>query len=78
MGYFLIIKVSGVFLLRGIQRISGVIPDKSSPFPDKPEGYLLSLKIYISVGFSILVLLLDRLVPVIYLDLSIVLTVSVL
>ena len=77
---FLIIKVSGVFFFlffRWIQRISGVKPAKSSPYKEKSEKYLLSLRISISMGFSIPVLVLDKLVTGIYLDLSTVLTVSV-
>ena len=65
--------MSGVILLlflRGIQRISGVIPAKSSPGKDKPERSLLSLTIYIYVSF--------KLFPEIDLDLSTVLTASVL
>ena len=54
------------------------MPAKSSPCPEKLEISLLSLTIYISVGFSILIILLDKLVPGIDLDLSTVLTVSVL
>ena len=56
------IKVSGVFLLflRLIQRLSGVILDKSYPGKDKSEEHLLSLLISTSVGFSILVLILEK------------------
>ena len=75
------IEVSGIIFLlflQGIQSISGVIPFKSSPYKDKSERSLLSPTISISVEFSILVLILDKLVPGIDLDLSNVLTVSVL
>ena len=75
------IKVSGVFIIlfwRGIQRISGVIPAKSSSCIEKQERYLLSLTISISVSFYILVLILDKFVPGTYLYLSTVLTVSLL
>ena len=75
------IKVSGVLFIlffRGIQRISGVIPAKSSPCYKKLDISLLSLKISRYVRFSILVLMLDKLVPGIDLDLSTVLTVSVI
>ena len=61
-GYFLMIKVSGVLFilfLRGIQRLSGVIFDRLSPCPEKPETLKMSLWICISEGFSILVLLLE-------------------
>ena len=56
------IKVSGVFLLflRLIQRVSGVILDKSYPGKDKSEEHLLSLLISTSVGFSILVVILEK------------------
>ena len=72
--------MSGVFLffLQVILIISGVTSDKSYPGKEKPERFLLSLKISISVGFSILVLILDKLVPGLDLDLSTVLTVSVI
>ena len=71
--------MSGVFKLsRVIRRISGVIPAKLSPCTEKSERYLLSLKISISVGFYIILLLTDELVFGIDLDLSIVLTVSVI
>ena len=59
-----------------IQRLSGDIVAKSSLCPDKSETYLLSLRISISVGFSILVFLLDKLVLGVDLDLSIELSVS--
>ena len=71
------IEVSGVFLslFRGIRRISGIIPTESSPCKDKSERSLLYLTISIPVGFSILVLILDKLFPRIDLYLSTVLTV---
>ena len=56
------IEVSVVFyilFLRLIQRVSGVLLDKLSPFPYKPKTPKLSLWICISEGFSILVLLLE-------------------
>ena len=64
-------EVSGFlfFIFLVIQIISGVIPAKSYIGKDKPEGYLLSLTIYISMVL--------KFVPVINLDLSTVLTVSV-
>ena len=80
-GFFLMIVVSGVFfilLLRGIWRISGAELDKLSPCIYKTETLKLSLWISISEGFSILLLLLDKLVLVIYLYLSTVFSVSVL
>ena len=58
--------------------MSGVITAKSSPCKEKSEKYLLSLTIYISVGFSIMALLLDKLFPGIDLDLYNVLTMLVL
>ena len=66
-----------LFLL-GIQIISGVIPAKSSTGKDKSEISLLSLKISISMGFYILLLILEKLVPVIDIVLDTVLTVSVI
>ena len=80
MGSFLIIEVSGFFhlFLRVIQRISRVISAKLSPCLEKLEISLLSLTISIFVGFYILVILLEKLVPGIDLDISIVLTVLVL
>ena len=63
--YFIILEVSGVFFLLSlcvIQIISGVIPDISSPCPEKSERYLLSLRISIYAGVSILLLILDKLV----------------
>ena len=55
------IEVSVFFFLlifQGIQRVSGVLIDKLSPCPYKPETIKLSLRICISEGFSLLVLLL--------------------
>ena len=75
------IKVSVVLFilfLIGIQRVSGVTLDKLSPCPDKTETLKFFLWISISEGFSILVLLLDKLVLGIVLDLSTVFSVSVL
>ena len=75
------VEVSGVLFilfLQGIQRISCVTLDKLSPFPDKTETLKSSLWISISEDFYILVLLLDKLVLGIYLDLSTVFSVSVL
>ena len=62
---FIMIGVSGFFfllLLRGIQRISGVTLDKLSLCRDKTETLKLSPWISISKDFSILVLLLYKLV----------------
>ena len=73
--------MSGVFFLlflRGIQRISGVTLDEIYPCPGKTETLKLSLWISISKGFSILVLLLDKIFLITDLDLSTVLSVSVL
>ena len=73
-GSFLITEVYGFFFLlflQGIRRLSGVILDKLSPCPKKSEISLLSLRIYISVGFSILILVLDKLVIGVDLDLYI-------
>ena len=53
-GYFLMIKVSGVsFILffKGIQRVSGVTIDKLFPCTDKTETLKLSLWISIYEGF---------------------------
>ena len=75
------IEVSEVFFLlflQAIRRVSGVTLDKFSPCPDRTERIKLSLWISISEGFSILVLLLDKLVLGIVLDLSTVFSVSVL
>ena len=74
------IEVSGVFslFLPGVLIISDVIDAKSSSCKEKLDISLLYLVISISVGFLILLLILDKLVPVIDLDLSPVLTVSVL
>ena len=66
-----------LLLLRGIRRVSGVSLDKLSPCPDKIETLKVSFQIFISEGFSILVLLLDKLVLTIDLDLSNVFSVSV-
>ena len=60
-----------VLLLRVIRRLSGVTIDKSSSYLDKIETFLLSLRISFSVGFSILVLLVDKLVIEVDPDLSI-------
>ena len=62
--------------LQGIKRFSIFILSKSSPCPDKREKISLSFRISISVGFSILVILLDYLVLRVDLDLSIELSVS--
>ena len=75
------IKVSGFFFplfLRGLQRVSGFTLDEISPCPGKTETLKLSLWISISEGFSILVLLLDKLGLGIYLDSFTVFYVSVL
>ena len=59
--FFIIIEVSGVFFLlflRGIRRVSDVSLDRLSPCTEKLETLKLSLWIFISEGFSILVLLL--------------------
>ena len=53
----------GIFfpiLLQVIQRVSGDTHDKLSSCPYKTETPKLPLWIYISEGFSILVLLLDK------------------
>ena len=65
-------------ILSGIQRISGVTLDKISPCPDKTETLKLSLWISISEGFSILALLLDKLVLGKDLDLYTMFSVSVI
>ena len=67
-----------LLFLRGIRRISGVIYYKSSPCPDKSKISLLSSRISISMDFSILVLLLDKLFFWVDLYLSIELSVLVL
>ena len=51
-----------ILFLRGIQRVSVVTLGKLSPCPDKTETLKLSLQIYIFKGFSIMVLLLDKLI----------------
>ena len=48
-----------LLFLRGIQRVSGFSLDKKFPCPEKPETIKLSLWIFISEGFSMLVLLLE-------------------
>ena len=65
-------------LLRGIRIISGVTLDKNSPCPDKTETLKLFLWISIYQGFSIPVILLDKLVLGIDLNLLTVFSVSVL
>ena len=78
---FLMIKVSEVFFLLSLPGIlcwSGVTLDKLSSCPDKTETLKLYFQISISEGFSILVLLLDKLVLGIDLDLSTVFYVSVI
>ena len=60
-----------LLFLHGIRRISGVVPAKSSHYPDKSERSVLSFIISISVSFSIMVILLDKLFLWVYLDLSI-------
>ena len=75
------IKVSGFFFrlfLRGIRRVSGVTLDKLSPCPDKTETLKFSFQMSISEGFSILLLLLDKLFIGIDLDLFTVFSVSVI
>ena len=64
-----VFRVFFLLFLRGIQRISGVTLYKLSPYIDQTEALKLSLFVCISEGFSILVLLLDKLVLGIYLDL---------
>ena len=67
------IEESGVFFLlflRLIRKIYGDTLDKLSLFPDKKEKLKLYLWISISEGFSILVILLDKVVLGIDLDLS--------
>ena len=66
------IEVSGVFFLlflRVIRCLSGVTLDTLSPCPDIPEILGLYFIISISLSFYILVLLLDKLIDEIYLDL---------
>ena len=68
---FLVIKVSEVFFLLFLRRIrcwSGATLDKFNICPDRKETPKLSLQISIYEGFSILVLLLDKLVLEIDLD----------
>ena len=75
------IEVSEVFFilfLRGIRRVYGVTLDKLSPCPDKTEKLIFSLQKSISESFSIMVLLLDKLVLGIYLNLFTMFYVSVL
>ena len=75
------IEVSEVFfllLLWGIRCWSCVTLDKVSPCPEKTETLKLSSKISISESFYILVLLLDKLVLGIDLDLSAVFSVSII
>ena len=75
---FLMIEVSEVFFILFLQGIccwSGVTLDKLSPCPDKTETLKLSLQISIYLGFSILVLLLDKKVLEIDPDLATVFTV---
>ena len=59
MGCSIMIEVSGflfLLFLRGIQRVSGVTPDKIYPCTYKSETLKLSLGISISEAFYILVL----------------------
>ena len=75
------IEVSVVFFLlflRGIHCWYGVTLDKISPCKDKTERLKLYLQTSISEVFSILVLLLDKLILGIYLDLSNMFSVSVI
>ena len=68
--------VLSLLFLQGIRILSGVILARSYLCPDKIEKIPLSLKVSISVGFYILLLLLDKLVLGVDLDLSIELSVS--
>ena len=80
-GSFLMIELSEIFFLlffQGISCWSGVTLDKLSSCPDKIETLKFSLQISIYEGFSILVILLDKLVRGIDLDLFTVFSVSVL
>ena len=75
------IEASEFFFLLFLRRIffwSGVTLDKLSPCTEKTETLKLSLKISISEGFYILVILLDKIVLEIDLDLFNVFSVSVL
>ena len=65
-------EVLFLLFLQGTLKLSGFTLAKSSPCPDKPETLKFSLSIFISEGFSILVLLLDKLFFGDDLDLSIV------
>ena len=75
------IKVYVVFFilfLQGIRIISGVTLDKLSPFLDKTETLKFPCEHLFLMIFSILVLLLDKLVLGIELDLSTVFSMSVI
>ena len=61
--------VSFLVLLQGIRRVSSVTLDKISPYPDKTETLKLSLQTSLSEGFYNMVLLLDKIVLEIELDL---------
>ena len=79
-GSFLITELSGVLFILFLQVILcwyGVTLAKLSPCLDKLETSSFSIQIFVSEGFSMWKLLLDKLVPGVDLDLYIVLTVSV-
>ena len=69
-------EVFFLLFLRGIRFLSGVTLDTLSPCPDIPERLELSFLIYISLGFSNLLLLLEKLADEIDLDLFTIFTVS--
>ena len=68
-------EVFFLLFLRGIRCVSGVTLDKFSTCPDKPETLQLYSQTCIYVCLSIPVLLLDKLVLEIHLDLATMFTV---